>query len=165
MFYTGNAGSGYSYGVESSLRWRATRAVTLGAALGWLQTLYRGFVQNGVVLPDRPLPHAPDWQGAVNAVWQDPRGPYARIDVTGMGGFYYDLPPNPTRSHPYGLANVKVGWKDARYDVDVWVRNLLNRDYTVRGFYFGDVPPNFPNALYTQLGDPRTWGADLTVRF
>ncbi len=165
VFYTGNASSGYSYGVESSLRWRATRTVTFGAAGGWLQTLYRGFVQNGVLLPDRPLPHAPDWQGAVNAEWQDPRGPYARIDVTGMGGFYYDLPPNPTRSHPYGLANVKVGWKGARYDVDLWVRNVLNKDYTVRGFYFGDVPPNFPNALYTQLGDPRTWGADLTMRF
>ena len=165
VFYTGNARSGYSYGVENSLRWRATRTVTFGAAFGWLQTLYRGFVQNGMPLPDRPLPHAPDWQGALNVQWQDPRGPYARIDVTGMGGFYYDLPPNPTRSHPYGLANVKVGWKNARYDVDLWVRNLLNKDYTVRGFYFGDVPPNFPNALYTQLGDPRTWGADLTMRF
>ncbi|MDE2295892.1 MAG: TonB-dependent receptor [Gammaproteobacteria bacterium] len=165
VFYTGNASSGYSYGIESSLRWRATQSVTVGAAFGWLQTLYRGFVQNGLVLPARPLPHAPDWQGAVDAEWHDPRGAYARLDVTGMGGFYYDLPPNPTRSHPYGLANVKVGWKDARYDVDVWVRNLLDKNYTVRGFYFGDVPPNFPNALYTQLGDPRTWGADLTVRF
>ena len=165
VFYTGNARSGYSYGLESSFRWRATRTLTFGAALGWLQTLYSGFVQNGVVLPDRPLPHAPDWQGAVNAAWRDPRGPYARLDVTGMGGFYYDLPPNPTRSHPYGLANVKVGWAHGRYDVNLWVRNLLNKDYTVRGFYFGDVPPNFPNELYTQLGDPRTWGAHLTVRF
>jgi len=165
VFYTGNARSGYSYGLESSLRWRATRTLTLGAALGLLQTQYRGFVQNGALLPDRALPHAPAWQAAVHASWRDPRGPYARIDLTGMGGFYYDLPPNPTRSRPYGLANLKLGWADARYDVDVWVRNLLDKNYTVRGFYFGDVPPNFPNQLFTQLGDPRTWGVHLTVRY
>ncbi len=165
VFYTGNARSGYSYGLESSVRARATRTLTLGAALGWLQTQYSGFVQNGVVLPARALPHAPDWQAAVNATWRDPRGPYLRIDVTGMGGFYYDLPPNPTRSRPYGLANIKLGWSNARYDVNLWVRNLLDKNYTVRGFYFGDQPPNFPNTLYTQLGDPRTWGVHLTVRY
>lgn len=165
VFYTGNARSGHAYGLESSLRLRATRAWSFGASLGWLQTRYHGFVQNGVTLPDRPLAHAPDWQAALDASWHDPRGPYARLDLTGMGGFYYDLPPNPTRSHPYGLANVKLGWRNARYDANVWVRNLLDKGYTVRGFYFGDVPPDFPNQVFTQLGDPRTFGAHLTVRF
>jgi iron complex outermembrane receptor protein len=45
------------------------------------------------------------------------------------------------------------------------VRNLGNKDYTVRGFYFGDEPPDFPNKLYTQLGEPRNWGLHMTVRF
>ena len=82
-----------------------------------------------------------------------------------MGGFYYDLPPNPTRSRPYGLANLKLGWSHRRLDVDVWVRNLLDKNYTVRGFYFGDEPPDFPNKLYTQLGDPRTFGVHAGMRF
>ncbi len=165
VFYTGNARSGRDYGIENTLRWRATPRWTLGASLAWLQTLYHGFVQNGVALPDRPLAHAPDWQLALNAEWRDPRGPYGRLDLTGMGGFYYDLPPNPTRSRPYGLMNVKLGWAGARCDVNVWVRNALDRNYTVRGFYFGDEPPDFPNKLYTQLGDPRTWGIHLSMRY
>ncbi|HUX73387.1 MAG TPA: TonB-dependent receptor plug domain-containing protein [Steroidobacteraceae bacterium] len=165
VFYTGNARSGYNYGVENSLRWRATAKLTFGASLGWLQTLYQGFVQNGIQLPDRPLAHAPDWQAAVDAAWRDPRGPYWRIDLTGMGAFYYDLPPNPTRSSPYGLANAKLGWQCRRFDVNIWVRNVFDKNYTVRGFYFGDEPPNFPNKLYTQLGEPRNWGVHLTVRF
>jgi len=133
IFYTGNAKSGYNYGLEESLAWRAAPTLTLGGSLGLLQTLYRGFVQNGVVFPDRALPHAPAWQAALNATWRDPKGPFARLDVTGMGSFFYDLPPNWTRSNSY--------------------------------FYFGDQPPNFPNTLYTQLGDPRNFGVHLTVYY
>jgi outer membrane receptor protein involved in Fe transport len=164
-FYTGNAKSGYNYGLESTLAWAAASRLELGGSLGLLRTLYRGFVQNGVELPDRALPHAPNWQAAVNATWRDPRGPYARLDVTGMGAFYYDLPPNETRSQAYGLVNGKLGWQSRRYEIYVWGRNLLNRDYTVRGFYFGDEPPDFPNKLYTQLGEPRNWGVHVTVQY
>jgi iron complex outermembrane receptor protein len=162
-YYTGNAKSGYNYGLESTLAWRALPQLELGGSLGLLRTLYRGFVQNGVELDDRALPHAPDWQAAVNATWRDPRGPYARIDLTGMGAFYYDLPPNNTRSNAYGLVNGKLGWQNERYEVYLWGRNLLNKDYTVRGFYFGDEPPDFPNKLYTQLGDPRNFGVHFTA--
>ncbi|MGO9512195.1 MAG: TonB-dependent receptor [Steroidobacteraceae bacterium] len=165
IFYTGNAKSGYNYGLESSFAWRATHTLEFGGSLGLLQTLYRGFVQDGVLFPDRELPHAPPWQAAINATWRDPRGPYARLDVTGMGSFYYDMPPNWTTSRPYGLVNAKLGWQTGRYEVYLWGRNLLNKDYTVRGFYFGDVPPNFPNTLYTQLGDPRNWGVHFTYNF
>ena len=80
-----NAKSGFNYGLESTANWAATRSLTLGGSLGLLQTQYRGFVQNGVTLPDRALPHAAPWQAALNATWRDPRGPYARLDITGMG--------------------------------------------------------------------------------
>ncbi len=165
VFYTGNAQSGYNYGLESSFAWLATRRLELGGSLGLLQTLYRGFVQNGAEFPDRALPHAPPWQAALDASWHDARGPFARIDVTGMGGFFYDMPPNWTRSHPYGLVNGKLGWQTSRYEAYLWGRNLLDKDYTVRGFYFGDQPPNFQNALYTQLGEPRNWGVHFTYNF
>jgi outer membrane receptor protein involved in Fe transport len=161
-FYTGNADSGRNYGLESEVAWRATAAVTLGASLGLLQTQYHGFVQNGVLLPDRELANAPHWQGAVNLTYRDPRGAFARVDVTGMGSYYFDLPPNWTTSHAYGLLNAKLGWEVQSWSAYVWGRNLLNKDYAVRGFYFGDVPPNFPNELYVQLGDPRIWGVNLT---
>jgi outer membrane receptor protein involved in Fe transport len=165
IFYTGNAKSGYNYGLESTLAWQARQQLELGGTLGLLQTLYRGFVQNDIELPARALPHAPAWQAAVNATWRDPRGPYSRIDVTGMGAFFYDLPPNDTRSSAYGLVNGKLGWETERYEVYLWGRNLLNKNYTVRGFYFGDEPPDFNNKLYTQLGEPRNFGVHFTARY
>jgi iron complex outermembrane receptor protein len=165
VFFTGNAKSGFNYGLESTATWAASKSLEFGASLGLLQSQYHGFVQNGVTLPDRALPHAPPWQAAVNATWRDPRGPYARLDVTGMGSFLYDLPPNDTRSSAYGLVNGKLGWDTSRWEVYLWGRNLLNKNYTVRGFFFGDEPPDFANKLYVQLGEPRNWGVHFTVRF
>jgi iron complex outermembrane recepter protein len=170
VLYTGNADSGFNYGLESEAQWQATRALTLGASLGLLQTQYHGFVQNGAVLPDRALPDAPSWQAAVSATYRDPRGPFARIDVTGMGSHYFDLPPNWTTSKPYGLANGRVGWQARRWSASLWGRNLLDKKYAVRGFYFSDTPQDFlanppVNRLYTQLGDPRAWGVDVSYSF
>ncbi len=165
IFYTGNARSGYNYGLESALAWQAGPALELGGSLGLLRTLYRGFVQNGIELASRALPHAPAWQSALNVTWRDPRGPYARIDITGMGAFYYDLPPNETRSSAYALVNGRVGWTAERCEVYLWGRNLGNKNYTVRGFYFGDEPPDFPYKVYTQLGEPRNWGLHITARY
>jgi outer membrane receptor for ferric coprogen and ferric-rhodotorulic acid len=165
IFFTGNAKSGFNYGLESTVNWAATPTLILGGSLGLLQSQYRGFVQNDFTLPDRALPHAAPWQAALNATWRDPRGPYVRLDVTGMGPFFYDLPPNDTRSSAYGLVNGKLGWETARWEAYLWGRNLLDKNYTVRGFYFGNEPPDFPTKLYVQLGEPRNWGVHLTVRF
>jgi iron complex outermembrane recepter protein len=170
VFYTGNAASGRNYGLESDLDWRASDRVTLGADIGLLQTYFVDFVQQGpsgstTLTVSRELANAPHWQAAVNATYRDPRGPFARIDVTGMGAYYFDLPPNETTSNRYGLLNAKIGWEAARWSAYLSGRNLLDKRYPVRGFYFGDVPPNFPNELYIQLGDPRTWVASVTVKF
>jgi outer membrane receptor protein involved in Fe transport len=170
-FYTGNAARGHNYGLESDVAWRATERVTLGADLGLLQTYFEDFaVQAGpagttAVSVSRELANAPHWQAAANATYRDPRGPFARVDVTGMGGYYFDLPPYETTSHPYGLVNAKIGWETPRWSAYVSGRNLLDKRYPVRGFYFGDVPPNFANEVYVQLGEPRIWVASVSVNF
>ena len=168
--FTGNADSGFNYGLESEVQWQATRALAFAGSLGLLQTRYHGFIQDQVLLPDRELPNAPNWQAAVSATYHDPRGPFARVDVTGMGSYYFDLPPNPTASKPYGLVNGRLGWQARGWSTSLWGRNLLDKKYPVRGFYFSDTPQDFlanppVNRLYTQLGDPRAWGVDASYTF
>jgi outer membrane receptor protein involved in Fe transport len=58
-----------------------------------------------------------------------------------------------------------VGWESAQWSLYGWCRNLANRDYPVRGFYFGLEPPDYPNKLYVQWGEPRTIGANAAYRF
>jgi outer membrane receptor protein involved in Fe transport len=168
-FYTGNAASGRNYGLESDVEWRATDHLSVGADLGLLQTHFENFVVgstgSNLTSVSRELPNSPHWQAAVNVTYRDPRGPFARVDVTGMGGYYFDLPPNQTTSYPYGLVNGKIGWEAGRWSAYLSGRNLLDKRYPVKGFYFGDVPPDFNNEVYIQLGDPRTWLASVSVKF
>ena len=165
VFYTGNALSGFNRGLEASLTWQPTAELEAGTTLGLLQTRFHSLVQNRVALPDRAVPHAPPWQSSMHLAWADARGPFARVDLSGMGSFYLDLPPNSTASRPYWLLGARAGYETPRWSVALWARNLLDKRYAVRGFYFGDEPPNFPNKEYLQLGPPRTVGLDFTARF
>jgi iron complex outermembrane recepter protein len=168
--YTGNAARGHNYGLESDVQWRATRYIELGASLGLLRTYFEDFVQQGadgttLLSVSRELANAPHWQAAVNATYRAANGAFARLDLTGMGSYYFDLPPNETRSSAYGLVNAKIGWESTHWSAYLWARNLLNKDYPVRGFFFGDEPPDFNDKLYIQLGDPRTFGASVRYSF
>jgi hypothetical protein len=49
--------------------------------------------------------------------------------------------------------------------VHTWLRNALDERYALRGFYFGNEPPDFPARLYLRLGDPRQAGVTARVRF
>ncbi|HUO95850.1 MAG TPA: TonB-dependent receptor plug domain-containing protein [Steroidobacteraceae bacterium] len=168
VYYTGNATRGLNDGAEASIEWQATSTLAVGGTLGILQTAFHDFTRvgdTGTTSVSRALANAPSWQAALHAVLRGRSGAFARLDVTGMGTYYFDLPPNPTTSHAYALLNAKVGWEGARWSAYLWGRNLLDKEYPVRGFYFGLEPPDYPNKLYLQLGDPRTFGADLSVRF
>ncbi len=165
VFYTGNAPRGFNAGLESNLVWQAAPTLEVGLTLGLLRTRYQGLAQSGVTLPDRAVPHAPSWQGATHLMWKDPRGVFARVELTGMGRFYFDLPPNPTASRAYALVNLRLGYETPRGSLSVWARNLLDKNYAVRGFYFGDEPPDFPDKEYLQLGPPRTVGIEAMRRF
>jgi iron complex outermembrane recepter protein len=168
VYYTGNAASGFNDGAEASAEWQATPRIAIGGALGLLQTSFHDFTRvgaDGTTSVSRALANAPSWQAALHVEYRDPRGLFARLDLTGMGSYYFDLPPNPTSSSPYGLVNARFGWESGRWSAYLWGRNLLNKDYPVRGFYFGLEPPDYPNRLYLQLGDPRTFGANAVLRF
>lgn len=166
VLYNVNAPSGRSYGVESDLAWRPVDLLELGASLGTLNSRYHGLTLDGAVLPDRALPHAPSWQGSLSATLHGKGGTYVRADLSGRGSFYYDLPAlDPYSSHAYVLLNLKAGVTRDRWSADLSVRNVTDRNYAVRGFYFGDVPPNFPEQQFVQLGAPRQLGATVSYSF
>jgi iron complex outermembrane recepter protein len=167
VFFTGNAASGLNYGLEATMRHRMTERVTVGGTLGLLRTEFHNFVRIGdtdSVSVSRELPNAPHVNGSVFADYRSPAGFYARLDVSGMSGLYYDLPPNPTQAGGYALGHLRMGYEMPRWNADLYVRNVTNRTYTTRGFYFGLEPPDYPNKLYVQLGEPRVIGAEFKVR-
>jgi len=168
VFFTGNAGRGFDYGLETAALAEIGSRVRIGATLGLLRTSFTEAIQaaDGSSSPlTRELANAPHLNASAYLAYRDPTGRFARIDVAGTSGFYYDLPPNDTRSGGHSLVGTRLGWERPAGAITVWVRNLTNRTYATRGFYFGLVPPDYPTRLYTQLGEPRTFGVDVTLRF
>ncbi len=166
-FVTTNLPRGYTTGVEASLQYQLLRSVSVGGSLGLLRSRSGpGVDDEGNAVASRAQAHAPSYTAAVNATWRDSRGLMARIDLTAMDDFYFDVPTDhDMKSRAYSLVNLKVGYERQRWGVHAWMRNAFDKSYAVRGFFFSNEPPDWPDKLYTQKGEPRTFGLTLDVQF
>ncbi len=164
VFFTDNAATGETLGLEAELRWYASETLELYANLGLLDASFDEFSTPQVDLSGRAQAHAPDYTLAAGVSYRHPTGFFARIDMTARDAFYFDVS-HDQKSRPYELINARVGFEAERWSVQLWGRNLFDREYAVRGFYFGNEPPNFPNTLYTRFGDPRHIGVTFDMHF
>jgi outer membrane receptor protein involved in Fe transport len=162
FFITDNAAGGTNLGLESSLRWRMTQHLEVGGSLGLLHTRYSGYRPEGEDVSNRDQAHAPEYQASINTTWRS-RGWMARADFVAVDDYYFDVPPNDARAPAHSLVNLKAGYEAGHWSVYAWARNLFDQDYVIRGFFFGNEPPDFENKRYVQLGEPRTVG--VTARF
>jgi outer membrane receptor protein involved in Fe transport len=69
------------------------------------------------------------------------------------------------RSERSEIVNARIGFEAERWTAQLWMRNLFDETYAVRGFYFGNEPPNFQNELYIRQGDPRQLGVNFEMSF
>ncbi len=162
LFVTANSERGEHHGIEATVDWRASERLELTAAVGLLRAEIEAFA----LFPElvgREQAHAPEYTYSVGATYRTASGWWGRLDVSGMDSFFFDYG-HDQESKSYGIANFSVGREWETWSVKLWVRNVLDEDYFVRGFYFGNEPPDFPATLYTRLGDPRHYGVTFSYR-
>jgi outer membrane receptor protein involved in Fe transport len=163
-FATINIDGGTNWGGELELQWQVSRSIDVYANVG---LLFGGFPRDVEQLPalnGREQAHAPRYTLAVGASWRGDSGWFGRIDITGRDAFYFDVSHNQ-ESESYALVNARVGYENDNWRIQLWGRNLADEYYAVRGFYFGNEPPDFPATLYTRAGDPRHVGLTIERRF
>jgi iron complex outermembrane receptor protein len=161
VFFTDNAARGESLGFEADLLWTPGEAWSVYASIGLLEATFDEFSTPEVDLAGRRQAHAPRYTLSAGASYQHPRGFFARLDMAARDDFYFDVS-HDQKSRPYELVNARIGYDYAGWRMQVWVRNLFDTEYAVRGFFFANEPPDFfPPKLYTRLGDRRQVG--LTV--
>ena len=165
-FATINIDGGRTWGAEADLDWQVSESVQLYASAGLLMG---GFPDNVDVedlqfLGGRDQAHAPRYTLAAGIAWRGDSGFFARLDATARDEFYFDVS-NNEKSEAYALLNARVGYENDDWRVHIWGRNLADEYYAVRGFYFGNEPPNFPATLYTRAGDRRHVGLPIERRF
>lgn len=164
VFFTDNAAQGSTVGLEAEVRWLPTEALELYANLGLLDAKFDEFVTPQVDASGRDQAHAPAYTAAAGAVFRHASGWFARVDATARDAFYFDVSHDQV-SEPYSLVNARVGFENERFTAQLWLRNAFDERYAVRGFFFGNEPPDFPPALYIRQGDPRQLGVTLDMRF
>ena len=163
-FATINVDEGETFGVEADIRWYPSDHWEFYANVGFLDATLGKFPAMRPGPSGREQAHAPQYTLAGGAIFRHPIGVFARLDVTARDAFYYDVS-HDQRSTSYELVNTRVGYEGESWTVSLWARNVFGEDYAVRGFYFGNEPPDFPNTLYTRLGDPRQVGVTIEKRF
>ena len=157
VFFTVNdTARGNVQGFEADLRWYASDAVELYASLGLMSS---ELGESG-----RDLAHAPRYSISAGAVYRSASGFFARLDATARDEYFFDVT-HDEKSQTYELVNARVGFEGEDWRIELWARNLFDEQYAVRGFYFGNEPPDFPPALYTRAGDPRHVGLTIERRF
>jgi iron complex outermembrane recepter protein len=164
VFYTQNASAGENYGLEAEVNYRIDSRWQISGSGSLLRTSYmdvRGLFST-LDLDGRAQPFAPSYKVSAAVEYHHPTGLFARLDASAIGSFYY-YTSDAQASRAYNLENVRVGYQRGSWTTSVWVRNLFDARYAQNGFYFGLIPPNYPNQSFLQLGDPRQVG--ITVNY
>ncbi len=164
VFFTGNAAEGKNYGLEADWRFQINRNFSLHGALGILEAEFSDYVTVDGDFTGREQAHAPGYTYNLGMLYQGDTGFFARVDVNGKDEFYFS-DSHDQISKAYELVNVKAGYQADSWAVYAWGRNVFDQDYAVRGFYFGVVPPDWNDELYTHLGDPAHFGISAEFDF
>ncbi|MBT8087300.1 MAG: TonB-dependent receptor, partial [Gammaproteobacteria bacterium] len=164
VFFTDNAATGKTAGAEVEFAWQIADDWKIYANAGLLDASFDEFAAPQRDLDGRDQAHAPSYTLAAGVAYRNADGFFARLDATARDAFYFDVS-HDQESKAYELLHARVGYQAASWSLQLWGRNLFDRRYAVRGFFFGNEPPDFPDTLYTRLGDPRHIGITIEKRF
>jgi len=169
LFYTENAGSGWTRGMEWENTYTITKKTQLFITLGYLDTWVDEFsyqldTANVGTGGNRETAMAPKVTGSVGLNYHSGVGIFASVQLTHKEEYYFSDSHNK-KSAPFSLLNLTVGKTFQNATFKFWVRNMLDERYVVRGFYFGLIPPTYPNQLWKSYGDPVQFGMTLDYNF
>ena len=174
--YLGNATSGSNYGAEIESAWTINDYVNIYGSIGLLNTEFDQFIDDeGNSLTGEEQAHAPNYQFNVGINYQPTDEWLFNISVDGKDEFYFSdtryydgqpIPKEDITSEAVVLLNASISYLQDNWQFKVWSRNLTNKDYANRGFYFGNDPRDgYTPKQYTQLSEPLVFGASLDYQF
>jgi outer membrane receptor protein involved in Fe transport len=163
-----NAAKGKNIGIEADMDWLINNEWRAFAAVGLLHAIFDEFDNpdleaEGVDLSGRRQAHAPAYNFNLGAEYYFAPNWTLRANMEGKDEFYFSNSHN-AKSHSYVLYNASLEYRQKDWKFTLWGRNLFDKDYYTRGFFFGNDPSSgYAEQRYVQYGDPRVIG--LTVSY
>lgn len=170
--YVDNATSATHKGAEFTADWFITDQMRLLASLGLLDATFdkRRFVNNvtgqTVNYDGRQVGHAPSYTFSLGTEFYPSSAWTIRTNVEGKDSFYFSDSHN-AKSNGYALVNASAVYKyNKHWKMNIWARNLLDKDYATRGFFFGNNPANgYTQEKYVQYAEPRVAGVTVSYDY
>jgi len=163
-----NAARGRNMGIEADADWQVNDRVGIFASLGLLRAVFDEYDNPdlGSYNPEgRQMAHAPKYQFSLGTDIQLATNWTLRAGMEGKDEFYYSNS-HDSKSSSYVIYNASLQYQKENWKVTLWGRNLFDKDYYTRGFYFGNDPKDgYADHTYTQYGDPRVVGLTLSYDY
>jgi outer membrane receptor protein involved in Fe transport len=173
--YRDNVDGSENYGIELEASWQPSEKLQVFAALGILEAKLGNLIALDV--NDEPLDqtgrdqaHAPAYQYNLGVTYDFIETLSLTLQIDGKDSFYFSNSHNQ-KSDAYELLHANLNYHEGPITLSLWGRNLLDRDYHVRGFYFGNNPNKLDEAgdmiaeSYNQLAEPRVFGLSAKYDF
>jgi iron complex outermembrane receptor protein len=184
-FRTVNAPKSRIDGAEFELRLKATPDLEIGSSLGLMHskyvelTLHSGqFVDAAHTIPrvccvGNRLIQAPNYDASLDIDWRFAHLAVGDLRLFVDGNYYgkqYFDAFNTARDAQgaYGVANARVSLESTGkrgYAIGAWIENLTNRQYLGYALNQKDADTGALGFDYALVGEPRTYGIDVTLRF
>ena len=165
--YLTNAAKGKNIGVEADVDWLVNSNWRLFANVGLLRATFDEYDDpDGIDVSGRRQAHAPNYQFAAGTEVYIGQNWTARANIEGKDEFYFSDRHNE-KSNSYAVVNASIEYAIESWKVNLWGRNLFDKEYAVRGFgSFGNNPSKgYITETYTQQGEPRIVGLSLSYDY
>ena len=167
--YLANAAEGTYYGLESEVHYYPTESLHLYSNIGLLEATFDEYEDpnpTSVDVEGRTPAQSPNYQYNVGFDYMFAGSWIFKTNVEGKGSYYFSNR-HDEKSDAYALVNSSLEYTNGNWGASLWIRNIADEEYQVRGFgSFGNNPGNgYTTELYTQQGAPRTAGLTVTYDF
>ncbi len=165
--YLVNAEKVSNVGIEADFNWLINSKWRAFASVGLLNAVLDDYenpelLSNGITLSGRRIAHAPAYQFSFGGEYYFAQNWTFRANLEGKDEFYFSNSHN-AKSSSYALVNSSLDYTKGDWKVSLWGRNLFDKDYDTRGFFWGiDPGTGYEDRKYTQKGDPRVVGINVS---
>ncbi len=164
-FFTDNANHAHVQGLEAAGAWSASDHWSFHGSFALMDSELDSFtVSDGSVVPGRRLANTPRYGYNFGARFRHEGGLFANLELVGRAKQYDSNNQNEAR-RPYTVYSASVGYIWRAWMFSVWGRNLFDKEYDQRVFFFGNEDPDYTPARYESRAAPRQFGASAAFRF
>jgi outer membrane receptor protein involved in Fe transport len=167
--YLANAAKSTYYGVEAQTDYYPNDTLHLFASVGLLKSKFNDYEDpnpSNVDVNGRAPAQSPDYQYNIGFDYMITSTIQLKADIEGKDSYYFSNRHNE-KSGSYTLLNTSISYEKSNWTTTLWGKNLTDKSYQTRGFgSFGNNPGNgYATELYTQQGNPRTFGLTVGYNF